>query len=211
MTFRSRFVAAAALAGSVIAGSTATLAHHPTGGMMPTSFFHGLLSGIGHPIIGLDHLSFVIGIGLLARIAGFGLALPALFVVAMLAGLLLHVAGATIPLAELLLAGSVALIGLAVWIKRPGRGSWLEAGAFALAGVLHGYAFAEAVIGAETTPIVAYVLGLAATQMAIAGTAYFLAGGGSEKPMLSPALVRSAGVAIAVIGVAFAMMHGFTA
>ena len=27
---------------------------------------HGLLSGIGHPIIGFDHLAFVIAVGLIA-------------------------------------------------------------------------------------------------------------------------------------------------
>ena len=32
-------------------------AHHPMGGVTPSSFGEGLLSGIGHPIIGLDHLA----------------------------------------------------------------------------------------------------------------------------------------------------------
>lgn len=192
-------------------GATAAFAHHPTGGMMPLTFMHGLLSGIGHPVIGLDHLSFIVGIGLLARIAGFGLALPALFVAAMLGGLLLHLAGVSLPFAEVLLALSVALIGLAVWVKRPGPGNWLEAGAFALAGALHGYAFAEAVIGAETTPVIAYVIGLAATQMAIAGAAYFLTGSSNGKPVLTPVLVRSAGVVIALVGVTFVLLNGLTA
>lgn len=196
---------------AAVIGSTSAFAHHVNDGMMPTTFMTGILSGIGHPIIGLDHLSFIVGIGLLARIAGFGLALPALFVGAMLGGLGLHFTGVSIPYSELLLAVSVALIGIAVWKKRPGPGNWLEAGAFALAGLLHGYAFAESIIGAETTPIVAYVLGLAATQMAIAAAAYYLAGTGSDKPVLSPVLVRVAGGLIAVVGAGFVLMHGFTA
>ena len=46
------------------------LAHHPMGGRMPATFTDGLLSGLGHPIIGLDHLAAVLAIGCLAaRIA----------------------------------------------------------------------------------------------------------------------------------------------
>ena len=36
------------------------LAHHPMGGTTPTTFMQGLLSGIGHPILGLDHLAALI-------------------------------------------------------------------------------------------------------------------------------------------------------
>lgn len=211
MTPRLRLLVPCVVVLAAAGVSFPAMAHHPTGGMMPTTFMHGILSGIGHPVIGLDHLSFIVGIGLLARIAGFGLALPGLFIGAMVGGLGLHLAGASIPYAELLLAVSVALIGVAVWMKRPGGGSWPEAGAFALAGLLHGYAFAEAVVGAETTPILAYIIGLAATQMTIATAVYYLAGAGAGRPVLTPVAIRAAGAVIAVVGVALALMHGFTA
>ncbi len=35
-------------------------AHHPMGGQTPETFSQGLLSGFGHPIIGIDHLAFLI-------------------------------------------------------------------------------------------------------------------------------------------------------
>ena len=54
-------------------------AHHPMGGVTPSSFGEGLLSGIGHPIIGLDHLAFVLGIGVAASFLKRGLAMPAFF------------------------------------------------------------------------------------------------------------------------------------
>ena len=34
-------------------------AHHVVGGKMPVTFMDGLLSGLGHPIIGLDHLAAI--------------------------------------------------------------------------------------------------------------------------------------------------------
>ena len=41
-------------------------AHHPTGGNTPDTFSSGLLSGLAHPIIGIDHLIFLILLGILA-------------------------------------------------------------------------------------------------------------------------------------------------
>lgn len=202
MTSHSLRIAAAIAA--AIALPSAALAHHPMGGMMPTTFAQGLLSGIGHPILGPDHLAFVIGIGLLAGLAGFGPLLPALFVVAMAAGLGLHVAGLSIPAVELLVAASVLLVGIAIWRQRSTQGTWLEGGAFALAGLFHGYAFAEAVIGAEPTPIAAYIAGLAATQLVIALAAYSLGRGNLQgAARLSPAMVRVCAALIVAVGLTF--------
>lgn len=187
-------------------------AHHPTGGMTPTSFVHGLLSGIGHPILGLDHFAFIVGIGLLAAIAGFGLLLPALFVAAMVAGLTIHIAGISVPFAEVLLALSVVLMGVAVYRRRVGQGPWLEGASFGLAGLLHGYAFAETVIGAEPTPVLAYIVGLAATQMTIAYGAWYVARAGTQiSPYLAPIAVRAFGLVIAVVGILHLYLNGVTA
>ena len=183
---------------------TAAWAHHPMGGTAPATFMQGLLSGIGHPILGPDHLAFIVGLGLLAGIAGFGPLLPALFVAAMAAGLGLHITGLDIPGVELLVAGSVVLIGLALWRQRTVRGTWLEGGAFALAGLFHGYAFAEAVIGSEATPIAAYVTGLVATQLTIALAASALGRTSIEATArLTPVMVRIAAALILTVGLVF--------
>jgi len=34
-------------------------AHHPLAGMSLQTFAHGILSGVGHPLLGFDHLFFV--------------------------------------------------------------------------------------------------------------------------------------------------------
>jgi urease accessory protein len=187
-----------------LASSTAALAHHPTGGLMPTSFLHGFLSGIGHPVIGIDHLAFVVGIGLLAAIGGHGLRLPAMFVAATTAGLLAHVAGADAPYMEVLLALSVVLIG----VRLVGEASWhprlREAELFAAAGFFHGFAFAETVIGAEPSPVIAYVLGLAVTQLVIAAIAYRLASYAARVPLpLGTGVVRALGLTIATVGAVY--------
>lgn len=45
--------------------------------LMITNFFEGFLSGLVHPVIGLDHLAFVIAIGLIAAGQINGAIIPA--------------------------------------------------------------------------------------------------------------------------------------
>jgi urease accessory protein len=194
----------AAAAGSLLLTNEA-LAHHVMDGAMPRTWMQGLLSGLGHPVIGLDHLAFVIGIGIVAAVNGLGLMLPALFVAFMCAGLALHLAAVDIPGVELMIALSVVLVGLAIVWGRTGVKRWIAGGLFALAGALHGYAFAEAIVGAEQAPLGGYVVGLVAVQLAIAALAYaatrFVTGNTTVPSALAP---RAAGAGIALTGVWFA-------
>jgi urease accessory protein len=200
-------------AAAVTLGASAALAHHPMGGQTPATLMDGLLSGLGHPVIGVDHLAFIVGIGLLAAISGFGPLLPVAFVAAMSAGLALHLAGVTLPGVELAVAASALLIGLALLrprdtARRSSLASAAEAGVFALAGTFHGYALAESIVGAETTPLAGYLAGLLVCQMGIALIAYFSALNLAAMPAMAPALrlapVRAGGLAIAAVGALFA-------
>ncbi len=205
------------LSASILAASSAgAFAHHPMGGTTPVTFLQGFLSGLGHPVLGLDHFAFIVGIGLLAGLTGLGLALPILFVTAMTAGLALHVAGIDIPYVELLVALSVVAIGVAVAGRLEARAR-IAATAFAVAGVFHGFALGETAIGAEATPLAAYIFGLCVIQMTVAALAWRLAGGQSDASAESSVAVlavhrsvhtyvRIAGIAIAVVGIGHAWL-----
>jgi urease accessory protein len=56
-------------------GSAPAFAHHVMGGRTPATFVEGVLSGLGHPVIGLDHLAAVVAIGCLAAAHREGYAL----------------------------------------------------------------------------------------------------------------------------------------
>ena len=86
-------------------------AHHVMGGRMPVTFVDGLLSGLGHPIIGLDHFAAVVAVGCLAAAHRVGPALAIGFVLAMIAGVAAHVRGTTVPGAEIMVALSVIFLG----------------------------------------------------------------------------------------------------
>jgi len=101
---------------------------------------------------------------------------------------------------EILVAGSVILIG--AMLAYGGGIMPLAWGAlFAIAGLLHGYAYGEAVAGAEATPIGAYLLGLVVVQTAVAtgiafATRKATATGSAIAPRLAGALVAGIGLAV---------------
>lgn len=156
-------------------GSKEVLAHHPMGHMMPESFWQGLLSGLGHPVIGLDHLVFLLALGLLTGLHNKFSVWPLFFFLATsVLGALVSASGLSLPLIELGVAMSVVLIGSALAAGWVGRWMALVLWA-ATAGLFHGLAYGEAIIGAEPAPIMAYLLGFLIIQSAIvSGVAYLV-------------------------------------
>lgn len=146
-------------------GAGPALAHHAMGGQLPRTLWQGLLSGLGHPVIGLDHLAFVAGVGLAAAFARNRWLAPLAYVAATLGGCLLFINGVALPQVELAVAFSVLLVGILVLSGRTLPPA-LSLPLFALAGLFHGSAFAESIVGAEATPLVAYLVGFAAIQLA---------------------------------------------
>lgn len=178
------------------------LAHHPSGSQTPTNALQGFLSGLGHPIVGPDHLAFVIAAGLLAAAMGGGLSIPLGFVAASLAGTGLHLMALDLPAPESIISASVLVFGGLLAMKQyPKLG--LVIALAALAGLFHGYAYGEAVVGAEMTPLIAYLLGFAGVQMAIA-TAAYAAAAAFKRHSARPAIAfRVAGFILAGAGATF--------
>ncbi|HEX3162434.1 MAG TPA: HupE/UreJ family protein [Pseudolabrys sp.] len=189
----------------LVLGSAPALAHHVMGGRTPATFTEGLLSGLGHPVIGLDHFAAVVAVGCLAAAHRVASALAIGFVLAMMAGVALHLHGTTVPGAEILVALSVIFLG--AFMLRGGDVATATAfGLFAVVGLIHGYAFGESIYGAEPTPLYAYLLGLAVIQGAIALTAMQVTRSLSRRDFgTSPQ--RLVGAGIAGIGLAVLMQQ----
>jgi len=182
------------LAGLFLAAEPA-LAHHVMGGRMPATFGEGFLSGLGHPVIGLDHFAAVVAVGCLAAAHRAGAVLALGFVAAMMLGVAAHLGGTTVPGAELLVALTVIGLGVAV-VRTPPLPAAAAVALFIAAGLVHGYALGESIYGAERAPLAAYLIGLAIIQSAIALAAMSLA----QRVSLA---VRLAGAAIAGVGLTF--------
>lgn len=198
MMIRRSFLHVAFTCTAWLVASQAALAHHPMGGKTPETFVEGFLSGIGHPIIGIDHLAFIVALGLVAGIGGFSLWMPLTFIITSALGVALHVQGIGIPGVELAVAASVVVVGglIAVRATLPTT-AWLAL--FAIAGLFHGHAYGEAVYGAEASPLWAYLAGLAIVQGAIMSGVALLASGRND---LSPVAPRLIGATIAGVGIA---------
>ena len=183
------------------------LAHHPMGGATPATLWQGLLSGIGHPIIGADHLVFLLAAGVLCGASRFvssrqALLLAGLFACAAMAGTLLRVPGIAVPFGEGYVTVSLLVLAACLLLGRL-PGLRLGAALSVAAGLAHGYAFGESVIGAETTPVAAYLAGLALTQVALMTGAYFVADGARRhsagRALWTTRLAAIAAAAVAVV------------
>ncbi|MCB9946653.1 MAG: HupE/UreJ family protein [Rhodospirillaceae bacterium] len=203
MTLRALGVGASA-AGFLAALPSTASAHHAMGGRTPDDLFTGLISGLAHPVIGLDHLAFVVAVGLLSMRCPQRFLMPLAFVAATALGTLAHLGGLTLPIAEPVIAATVLLAGGLIVL---GRGlPWPAfAALFAMAGLFHGYAYGESIFGAEATPVLSYLVGFCAIQYAIAVAAMEGTRRLARLPSGDMAFVRIAGGAIA--GVAMVFLH----
>lgn len=121
----------------------------------PQGAFAGLLSGLAHPLLGPDHLVFLLAIGLV------GLARPLrwvpLLLAAGLAGSALGLLLPGLPGAESLVAASLVILALVLQCRWDSR---LLLPLIAL----HGYGLSGTVVGWEATPLAFYLLGLMLSQ-----------------------------------------------
>lgn len=193
------------LAGLALVSGPA-LAHHAMDGETPTTFSQGLLSGLAHPVIGLDHLAFVLGLAWLLSMlpAALRLGLAAAFVIGSLLGTAIHLQSVDLPAVELLVSLTVLAAGIAVLLRRapPVALLWI---ALPLAGVFHGYAYGESIIGAEAGALAGYLIGFALIQFGL------IAAIGTALSKLEPARFRqsavAAGLIVALVGLFFSLQQ----
>jgi urease accessory protein len=187
--------------GALLLASPAS-AHHAMGGQVPTNFAQGFLSGLAHPVIGIDHLAFVIAAGLLAVTKRRGLWIPVAFVVAALCGTALHLQNVNLPASEFFVAASVLVFGILLALPQsPNLAAMIGLGA--IAGIFHGYAYGESIVGAPVNPLVAYLLGFTAIQLAIAVGAAKVGQLAVRFVDRTPQSLRYAGFTISGLGAAF--------
>lgn len=101
-------------AAALLLTATAARAHAGHG-------IEGFGAGLAHPFMGWDHLLAMVTVGVWSAAVlppGRRLAAPALFVAMLLAGALVALAGAVLPLVELVIAMSVVLLGAMLLLGR---------------------------------------------------------------------------------------------
>jgi urease accessory protein len=154
----------------------------------------GFVSGLAHPLLGLDHVLAMVAIGLWAAQQG-GRALwavPAAFVSAMVLGGVLAMSGLALPHGETAIALSVLVLGLLIATRR----QWAVKAGMALAAgfaVFHGYAHGLE-MPLATSPAL-YGLGFVLATLGLHGL-------GIAGSLIGRHAVQVAGAGIAVTGLA---------
>jgi urease accessory protein len=130
----TRIVALSAIAGAAM--TAPAWAHTGIG-----AHGHGFMAGFLHPLMGLDHMLAMLGVGVWAAQLGKRATwlVPAAFVAVMACGAAPALSGAPLPMVELGIAGSVLAVGalIALGARMPLPMAMIVAGAFAL---FHGHA-----------------------------------------------------------------------
>ncbi len=177
--------------------------------MIPTAAWahpglHGetsLMSGFLHPLMGVDHILAMVSVGLLAaHLGGRSLwAVPASFILAMVIGGTLGVAGFHVPVVEAGIAASVIVLGVLVAMRAKISGP-LAAALVALFGIFHGAAH-----GTEM-PVDASLMGytagfVAATAILHAAGIAIAFGVAALSERHAHSVIRLGGSAVAIAGV----------
>jgi urease accessory protein len=158
---------------------------------------HGFMAGFLHPLLGLDHLLAMVGVGIWAGQLGKRAIwlVPTAFVTVMIGGAALALSGAPLPMVEFGIGGSVLVIGalIAFGARMPVALAMGLVGAFAL---FHGHAHGTELPGFADPA--AYGAGfIAATALLHAagvGIAYLVRRHATRLPF------RIAGAAMAAVG-----------
>lgn len=168
------------------------LAAHTTGGAIG-----GLGSGLGHPLFGIDHLLAMLAVGMWAyQLGGSALwKVPMVFVLTLLVGANLGLAGLSLPFIEPMIAASLMMLGLIIamkWRVVPLLASMIVA-VFAL---FHGFAHGiEMPLAASPT---AYITGFTLATILLHGLGAALAYGFQQSSHV--VLMRAGGVGLAGTG-----------
>lgn len=158
---------------------------------------HGsLLAGVSHPVTGLDHIVVMVLVGVWAATfkGNARFVIPAAFVVMMLAGFGLAMAGVSLPFVEPAILASVVAIGLliALAVRISAAGAALIVGLFA---VFHGHAHGSE-LGAAGA--LAYASGFALATAALHLGGLWL--GSTAVRHAQPMVIRAVGLLGAAAG-----------
>ncbi len=160
----------------------------------------GFGSGFLHPVMGLDHLIAMVGVGIWGAFLGVPAIwlLPVIFPLVMAVGGVIGIMGVPLPNVETWIASSAVAIGIGIaFALRPPL--WLAILVVGLFAIFHGYAH-----GAEmpqTANPLAYAVGfvMATGLLHLCGIAFGLL----ERSVLGRVIVRTSGGVIALLGVGF--------
>jgi len=167
---------------------------HPLGG-------NGFLSGVTHPLSGLDHLLAMVAVGIISvQVSGKAVwKVPATFVVFMVGGGVMATSGIRLPMIESGIALSVLVLGLAIALSKRYPLA-LTMSCVAIFAAFHGHSHGEEMPLIANTVLYAIGFVLSTLLLHVSGV---LIGYCAKKTELTSKLLQYAGTAICAAGIFF--------
>src|SRR5690606_12089686 len=132
--------------------------------------------------------------------------LTPVFAIGAFSGCLIHLGGVTLPMAELVIAASVLLLGAIIASNRD-VSPFAHGILFAGAALFHGWAYGDAIFGVVRVPLIAYLAGFTRCRLVIAISAGFASRWMLGRDAKTRTNVRLGGAVVAGIGLAFFVGH----
>ncbi|MBD2342871.1 HupE/UreJ family protein [Anabaena subtropica] len=162
----------------------------------------GLLWGVADPVLHLDSLVNILGIGLISTGMLHGAIITISFVLATILGLSTHLLQFSLPGAEIAIA--IFCIAFGAMLVMRYQVNWVVVGILgAIAGLFQGYIASQAINGVEPISLLAYALGMALTQYTVASSTREIGKNISRETIFAhiPTIIRFLGFAIVAIGI----------
>ena len=143
------------------------LSHHPLNGSIMQNFNDGFLSGIGHPVLGLDHLMFILGVGFISYFSKKFFNYSFSFITGTFLGMFSLIYGLYLPFYDIII--SVALICLG-YLLLPKKQYNYKGLIFSFFGIFHGWAYGSILLDSPSINLKVlsgYSIGLLLTQLSI--------------------------------------------
>lgn len=184
---------------SLLSSLSGTPDHHTI-----SNCWEGFLWGLADPVIGLDRLAGIVGIGLLSSVFVRGAVIAGCFVLAAVLGIVIHLFQLNLLGTEIAIAISTIVFG--TMLMMPNQPNFMVLALVGVsAGLFQGYADAESIIGAGMMSLVAYILGITLTLFAVTMSARKIgvAMGMGEINRILPWKISIAGFGFCAIGIVF--------
>jgi len=147
--------------GVILSNINEALAHHPfeliaKNNLSPTQ---GFISGLAHPILGLDHLLFLLSVGLVANLLKKNFII--IFILSGIIGTIIPlIISYQFPFSELIVSISLFVSALIVNKK-------LNVSIFIPMALFHGYVLGKPMIGSQPEVILTYLIGLILAEVLV--------------------------------------------
>jgi len=148
------------------------LSHHPLNGGIMENFNDGFLSGIGHPILGLDHLMFILGVGFISYFSKRFFNYSFTFVLGTFLGMLSLIFGLYLPFYDVIISVALICLGYILVSKKEYNYKGLI---FSFFGIFHGWAYGAILLDSPSMNLQVlsgYSIGLFLTQLLIIFSGY---------------------------------------